>query len=116
MSIYEFVARSYLRYTRGEAATQLGADSLSSREAAFVGFGSGCISSVITNPLDCVNTRIKSGEFADIGLLKAHSEIVRQDGITALFRGVLPRTLMIGAGSTVFWYFFAVFKEVLSPQ
>lgn len=50
-----------------------------------------------------MNTRIKSGELREFTLLRAHSEVVRRDGATALFRGVAPRTFILGVGSTIFW-------------
>jgi hypothetical protein len=53
--------------------------------------------------LDVVNIRIKSGELREFTLLRAHNEVVRRDGATALFRGVAPRTFILGVGSTIFW-------------
>ena len=115
MSIYEGVARVYLRYSRSSVdTTNLGADALTSVEAAVVGFGAGCVTSVITTPLDNVNTRIKSGELAEFGIIKAHMEIVKRSGAYGLFRGLIPRTLTIGFGSTLFWYIFTFSKELIS--
>jgi hypothetical protein len=115
MSLYEGVARIYLRYTKGkEIAEKLGAEALSSTEAAIVGFGAGCVTSVITTPLDNVNTRMKSGELANFSLIKAHIEIVKRSGVSGLFRGLVPRTATIGFGSTLFWYLFTYSKEFIS--
>jgi solute carrier family 25 S-adenosylmethionine transporter 26 len=133
MSLYESIARLYLRYvvfpSRDEGRTRasdnmeterdsdasqhnthehLNSDMLNKRDAAIVGFISGAITAVLTNPLDCANTRIKSGELSQFTLVQAHREIVRKDGPLALFRGLLPRTVIIGFGSTVFWFFYAI--------
>jgi hypothetical protein len=88
-------------------------DHLTAPEAAVMGLVSGALTAVITQPIDCVNTRIKSGELAAFGVWSAHAEIVRRDGRLALFRGLVPRALIMGAGSTVFWYWFAKMRSVL---
>lgn len=132
MSLYESIARIYLRYvvfhdynkakslsqkegseksnasTEGHHHEHLNSDMLNKTDAAIVGFISGAITAVLTNPLDCANTRIKSGELSHFSLVQAHREIVRKDGAMALFRGLLPRTVIIGFGSTVFWFFYAL--------
>lgn len=116
MSIYEAVARTYLRFFAGSHRIDGGADSLTSKEAAVVGFGSGCATSVLTMPLDNVNTRIKSGELGQVSVARAHVLVAQKDGVGALFRGVVPRTLMIGFGSTFFWYSHAKVTEILGKR
>jgi len=113
MSIYEGVARLYLSWFAGSHRAECGAESLTSREAAIVGFGSGCATSVLTMPLDNVNTRIKSGELGQLSVTRAHLFVLQKDGVGALFRGVVPRTLMIGFGSTFFWASHAKINEIL---
>jgi Mitochondrial carrier protein len=99
-----------------------------------VGFGSGCATSVLTMPLDTVNTRIKSGEMQGMRLadaLVSHNYlsipvrfsqlllqvmIARRDGTLALFRGLVPRTILVGFGSTFFWYWNAKFSEWISSS
>ena len=106
MSIYEATARFYLRYVL-MAREREGASKLTPKEGATVGLGAGVATALLTQSLDTVNTRVKSGELADFGVLKAHSEILRKEGFMALFRGSLPRTFTIGFGSTLFWYMYA---------
>jgi hypothetical protein len=76
---------------------------LSFIDYGFIGFGSGAMTAVLTNPLDCVNTRIKSGELRQSGIIQAHYEIIQRDGWKALFRGIIPRIFVISCGSSVFW-------------
>jgi predicted membrane protein len=90
--------------TSGGTGSRLNADALDKWESAQVGFASGVCTAVLTNPIDCVNTRIKSGELSHLGMASAHREIVRRDGWRALFRGLAPRSVVLGLGSTVFWY------------
>ena len=112
MTMYESLARTYLNLKaakdgstdNSESGHVINADSLNSIEAAGVGFVSGMGTAVATCPIDCVNSRIKSGELAQFGVMRAHLEIIRKDGVAALFRGVVARSILLGVGSTVFWY------------
>ena len=113
MSLYEATARAFLKFKYTDSRRLAGAESLNSTEAAVVGFIAGCMTSVLTMPLDTVNTRIKSGELESLGIYKGHLYIARKDGPTALFRGLLPRTILIGVGSTVFWFINAKVMEIL---
>jgi hypothetical protein len=38
--------------------------------------------------------------------------IYKQDGIKALFKGLVPRTVALGMGSTVFWFLYANFQSI----
>jgi hypothetical protein len=116
MSLYEGIARVYLRAKNGASASKMitSADSLNSTEASGVGFASGLMTAILTCPIDCVNTRIKSGELANFGVVGAHLEIIRKDGVTALFRGVVPRGAILGLGSTVFWYLQATLMHMIT--
>lgn len=105
MSIYEATARFYLRHVVGKTAND--AKNLTPNEGAIVGCGAGILTAFLTMPLDTVNTRIKSGEMASLSIAQAHVQIVKKEGIFALFQGILPRTLTIGFGSTLFWFAYA---------
>jgi solute carrier family 25 (mitochondrial S-adenosylmethionine transporter), member 26 len=119
MTLYEGIASLYMHFkpnhARSLAATggRTSSSDLSPMESAGVGLASGVATAILTCPIDCVNTRIKSGELARFSVVGAHLEIVRKDGITALFRGIAPRTVILGFGSTVFWWFFAKIKNVI---
>jgi hypothetical protein len=114
MSLYEGLARSYVQYKHStgsrdasagtnSAGVAVNADKLTGAEAGAMGFLSGILTAVVTCPIDCVNTRIKSGELTSSSMIGAHMEIARKDGAAALFRGVVPRCVIIGFGSMVFW-------------
>jgi hypothetical protein len=98
------ITRSRRGLVYGEEPMGYTADDLNGVEAAGAGLVSGICTAVLTCPLDCVYTRIRSGELAQYNVLNAHYEIVRRDGAAALFRGVVPRAAIIGLGATVFWY------------
>ena len=99
MSLYEGLVR---QYNASKAMEHTGG--LSSVESASIGFVSGLLTAVLTNPTDCVNTRIKTGELAHLNLLTAHMKIVQLDGVAGLLRGIGPRVLITVFGSTVFWF------------
>jgi hypothetical protein len=128
MSLYEGIARFYI-YMRSnmhescsrakhnvvvnnvngvqrQKAVPVVADSLSGKEAAGVGFASGVLAATITCPIDCINTRIKSGELAHLNVLEAGREMMAKAGgsVAPLFRGVALRAAVLSLGSTVFWY------------
>lgn len=107
MSCYEGFARAYLTMKKGRYGynnNHFTASSLNKVESAGVGLLSGVCTAILTCPIDCVNTRIKTGELAKLHVIQAHLYIIRKDGISALFRGLLPRAAILGLGSTVFWY------------
>ena len=126
MSLYEAVARAYLTFSPAHQAKNgsitnnvnkvLDADCLNSIEAAGVGSVAGVSTAVVTCPIDCVNTRIKSGELARFSVMSAHVEIVRLDGVRALFRGVAARAVLHGVGATVFWYLKASITQILNGE
>ena len=65
MSLYEGLARVYLSYKNPLQATHRDGGSaadLNEYEAGAVGMVSGVISAAVTCPIDCINTRIKSGD------------------------------------------------------
>jgi len=84
------------------------------KESAIVGLISGGITGILTCPLDVVNTRIKSGELSHLGLIEAHVEVAKVNGIGALFRGLGPRVTIMSLGSLFFWSLFAKSKEFWS--
>lgn len=138
MTLYDVVTSVYLRYLRpfvistsnsmgmiagagvvADASVDTRNSPLSPMESASVGFASGAVTGVVTCPLDVVNTRIKSGEFPpNHGIIRTHVDIIKlrgneNGGVSALFRGVMPRIGVIGIGSTAFWYFYAVFHRLV---
>lgn len=95
ISLYEGLLRSYKGW--------LGRDTLTTWEISGVGFTSGGIAAIVTNPLDTVNTRIKSGSISSKSITGAMRQIVAQEGMGVLARGVLPRMVIFGLGSSLFW-------------
>lgn len=75
-------------------------------ERAAVGFCSGAVTAVLTNPLDVVNTRIK-GSLLPVevnGIRPGIMHIVKTEGPLALTAGIGPRVFIIGLGSSLFFW------------
>lgn len=83
--------------------------SISPLGASVCGMASGIGCAILTCPLDVINTRIKSGEVtsnsisAKNSILRVGREIWSKEGVTALFRGVGMRSIVLGIGSSIFW-------------
>ena len=68
----------------------------------------------MTNPLDVVNTRIKGGllpassssSSTSQGVLAGAAIVLRAGGPSALFAGLVPRVLITGLGSSLFFFLF----------
>ena len=62
------------------------------------GFVSGSLSSAAVTPADVVKTRLQlqGGEAVYKNVLFAFQKIWREEGVAALFKGVVPRMLVVG--------------------
>mmetsp|Transcript_14831 Transcript_14831/g.20787 ORF Transcript_14831/g.20787 Transcript_14831/m.20787 type:complete len:329 (-) Transcript_14831:162-1148(-) len=77
---------------------------LSPTEAGWIGCASGMATAVVTNPIDVVNTRIKTHPTTPApGVLAMASTIVRAEGVPALFSGLAPRVVFKGLTGLLFW-------------
>jgi hypothetical protein len=127
MTLYEGILRQYLgwRQVQGVGASHPtavrsekhshGSQGVSSAESAMVGFVSGMLTAVATQPLDVLNTRSKTSDMAGVDLRHVLLSQVRSGGYAALFRGLAPRILITGLGSTVFWFLYSSVQQTLTP-
>jgi hypothetical protein len=118
MSLYEGLKKIYCtirnKYSHNSTHHESSDNTLTAVESSMIGLASGIATAIVTCPLDCVNTRIKSGELESLSVSAAHFEIYRRDGVSALFRGLAPRCVILGLGSTIFWYSYAEMKLLLA--
>jgi len=89
------------------AASILGRKPLRAYEAAICGTIAGGSAAAFTTPLDVLKTRIMLDQrnqthASHPSMLRRLQTIYTTEGINALFAGVLPRTIWIGAGGAVF--------------
>mmetsp|Transcript_39688 Transcript_39688/g.55101 ORF Transcript_39688/g.55101 Transcript_39688/m.55101 type:complete len:300 (+) Transcript_39688:46-945(+) len=99
MTLYESMA-TLCHSVRGVSANE----HLSPLDSSLVGFASGGFTAVFSNPLDVLNTRIKASVgLNSMGIIDTTRHIARKEGISVFFRGIVPRVLIFGFGSSVFW-------------
>lgn len=97
--LYEFLKTRLARY-RGQAQ-------VSAHQAAVCGSLAGGFAAALTTPLDVLKTRTmldlrdrSKGEVPSF--VRRFGQIYAEEGIRALFAGIVPRTLWISAGGAVF--------------
>ncbi|KAJ2399058.1 S-adenosylmethionine transporter, partial [Coemansia sp. RSA 2531] len=97
--IYEYLKQSHtLRQGRP----------IKSWEAAVCGSLAGGTAAALTTPLDVVKTRVMlstKGMGAHLeysGIVPTLTRIAREEGVRALFSGIVPRTIWISVGGFVF--------------
>lgn len=112
-TIIQFPLYEWLKARR---AAYLGVERVSPIEGAIAGSMAGGVAAALTTPLDVIKTRVmllqQRASFATVA-----TSILREEGITAFYRGVGPRTMWISAGGAIFLgvYEFAsdMFRDVL---
>ena len=125
IGLYEYFVQEYIKYfsspppvmttntssstttTTTTTKNQRQHHHISPSGAAICGVASGVCCAIITAPLDVINTHIKagntSGHHSSSSIIKVGTEIIIKDGIQALYRGVLMRSIVLGIGSFIFW-------------
>ena len=100
IGLYEAVVPYYQHYIEGNTQKEL-----STVGATLCGFVSGVGCAILTAPLDVVNTRIKAAATTShsTSIKTVATEIVATEGASALFRGVVMRSWVLGLGSSIFW-------------
>lgn len=73
-----------------------------------VGASTGILTSLITEPLDVVKTRLMT-QMGYTGWWNALSRTMREEGVLALWKGTIPRMFWVAAGSAI-WY--SVYENV----
>jgi hypothetical protein len=116
MGLFEGCKTLYVKAIRPSMATaQEGrklikhSEQVSAAESAAIGCASGALTAFVTCPLDVANTVVKSS-LEGRSVADTVKFIVRERGVRGLFVGLAPRMLILGMGSTVFWYFYGVIK------
>lgn len=81
-------------------------------EAAVCGAVAGAVAAACTTPMDVVKTRLMLSS-TSAGWLQTFRSIVREEGATALMKGVVPRVGWISVGGFVFLGGYSVAKDTL---
>lgn len=100
IGLYEIMVKYYQDYYQISQISPAG--------ASLCGIGSGVACAIATCPLDVINTQIKAQHSSkttkySYSIWTVGRNIVQQQGITALFRGVGMRSIVLGIGGMIFW-------------
>lgn len=88
------------------------------QEIAVIGAFAGAITGAITTPLDVLKTRLMTQGLTKqySGLLSCTKTIIREEGPTALLKGIGPRILWIGIGGSIFFGVLEKTKALLARK
>jgi len=88
-------------------------------QSAVAGGLTGCASTALNNPIDVVKTRIEAQDQAGgkkeyTGTFQCLRAIVRQEGVTALYRGIAPRMMKISIGQAITFTAYERYSELIA--
>ncbi|KAJ6737095.1 S-ADENOSYLMETHIONINE MITOCHONDRIAL CARRIER PROTEIN [Salix viminalis] len=93
---------------------------LNDPENAVIGAFAGALTGAITTPLDVIKTRLMVQGSASAnqykGIIDCVSTVVREEGPTALLKGIGPRVLWIGIGGSIFFGVLERTKRLLAQR
>ncbi|XP_068652154.1 S-adenosylmethionine carrier 1, chloroplastic/mitochondrial [Aristolochia californica] len=91
---------------------------LNDPENAIIGAFAGAITGAITTPLDVIKTRLMTQGPANQykGIFDCVQNVVREEGPTALLKGIGPRVLWIGIGGSIFFGVLERTKQFLQER
>jgi solute carrier family 25 citrate transporter 1 len=82
----------------------------------FAGFLAGCGSVVLTQPQDCVKSRMQGEEAKKLysGTMDCFMQMAKNEGPAAFFAGSVPRMVQVGMTSGISFALFPVISELLN--
>lgn len=91
---------------------------LNDPENAMLGAVAGAVTGVFTTPLDVIKTRlmVQGAGNQYKGFSDCVKTILREEGSSALWKGMGPRVLWIGIGGSIFFGVLEKTKQILSEQ
>jgi len=114
LTTFEVTKNLYLRAKRsndpaGDAASAI----VSPLEAAICGAASGSFSAAITNPLDRIKTLMMTDTTNAYGgsVVACATKILKDDGLSGLFAGVIPRVAYIAPSVCIFFVTYELVQQ-----
>ncbi|KAA1085269.1 S-adenosylmethionine transporter [Puccinia graminis f. sp. tritici] len=104
-SLLQFPLYERLKSQAAERRSLPSSDQLPAHVSAICGSIAGATAAALTTPLDVIKTRImltKQRDGARIGIPESFARVYREEGLSAFWKGVVPRTIWIGLGGAVF--------------
>lgn len=96
-----------------------GLETLPSWETSLIGLFSGALGPLSNAPLDTIKTRLQKSTFASnesgwVRIVKIGRQLVKEEGIHALYKGITPRIMRVAPGQAVTFTVYEYMKGVLS--
>lgn len=122
---YALAQFTALEQFRAIAAVLTGGRPLTSAEDAAVGFLTGTVTAILTEPLDVIRTRLqaqkssenlKGANFGYTGLVDGLRKASLREGPMALWRGLLPRLLLKSCGSSIWYMTYMAARKALAAS
>ncbi|CAE7734638.1 SAMC1 [Symbiodinium sp. KB8] len=115
-----FDAAQFMLYEwmKGKARKARGGRDLVLWENAILGSIAGGCSAAVTTPLDVVKTRLmtQGTSRAYTGVWHGLTTVAREEGVAALFSGIVPRVMWISLGGAIFIGSFEEFRRRLTAK
>ncbi|CAD7703216.1 unnamed protein product [Ostreobium quekettii] len=110
----EFFTYEFLKSTYEEHVLR----PIHSGEAAVAGAVAGGVTGLLTTPFDVMKTRLMTqgatGQYQNV--LDCTAKVIREEGVTALFKGWQPRLVWISIGGCVFFTALEQARKAFVPQ
>lgn len=95
-----------------------GLDVLPSWETSLIGLFSGALGPLSNAPLDTIKTRLQKSTYASnesgwVRIAKIGRQLVKEEGVNALYKGITPRIMRVAPGQAVTFTVYEYMKEVL---
>lgn len=96
-----------------------GLEVLPSWETSLIGLFSGALGPLSNAPLDTIKTRLQKSTYASnelgwVRIVKIGRQLVREEGVHALYKGITPRIMRVAPGQAVTFTVYEYMKGVLS--
>lgn len=96
-----------------------GTEVLSGAETSMIGLVSGALGPLSNAPLDTIKTRLQKTSYASnesgmVRIIKIGNQLVKEEGMAALYKGITPRIMRVAPGQAVTFTVYEYMKGVLS--
>lgn len=113
-----FTVYSKIReYLQGYHQTEV----LPAWETSLIGLLSGALGPLSNAPLDTIKTRLQKSTFASnesglVRIVKIGNQLIKEEGMAALYKGITPRIMRVAPGQAVTFTVYEFMKRVLNGE
>lgn len=98
-----------------------GTKDLPAWETSCIGLLSGALGPLSNAPLDTIKTRLQKTTFASnesgmVRIVKIGNQLIKEEGMAALYKGITPRIMRVAPGQAVTFTVYEFMKKVLNGE